>query len=182
MGGEEAATFGDLYGDILEDVLDSASREIETYCNRQFNKANETSVREYDPLFSGSIAVDDFHTTTGLVIRSGADYAATWSVTDYRLLPLNGIVSGQPGWPFSTIETRHRFGPPGIQVTAQWGWADVPAPVKQACLIMAAETFSIKNAPLGVAGLDQFGAIRVRESRMAAAKLRRYVLNPILVG
>jgi hypothetical protein len=173
-----------MYDAILVDVLDSSSREIETHCGRQFNKTDVATPREYVACATGSIDIDDFHTKSGLVIQSGPAYDAPWSATDFRAYPLNGIVNGQPGWPFWTIEAVgiHRFGSAGIQVTAQWGWEAVPAPVKQACLILCNETFNVRGAPLGVAGMDQFGAIRVRESRMAVSKLRRYVRNPILVG
>jgi hypothetical protein len=48
---------------------------------------------------------------------------------------------------------------------------------------MAAETFQLKDAPLGVAGMDAFGsALRVRDNAMAASKLAPYVRDRFLVG
>jgi hypothetical protein len=69
-----------------------------------------------------------------------------------------------------------------LQVTARWGWTAVPAAVKQACLILASETFRLKGAPFGVANMDQFGPIRVRDNPMAQKKLMPYALDPVMVG
>lgn len=175
-----------MYDTVLGAALESVSREIESFCNRQFNQDASATVREFDADTRCWAEVDDFWTVTGLVVESGHGYGTVWASADYRLDPRNGIVEGQPGWPFGKVTAavggRYRFDQYGLRVTAKWGWTAVPAPVRQACLIMAAETFQIKNAPFGVAGLDQFGAIRVRDNRMAATKLSRYVRNRILVG
>lgn len=178
-----------IYNDVLEDALDSVSREIESHCGRQFNNADTATLRTYGPdevftLREGSAVsqwarVDDFYDVTGLIIQSGGN---TWAADDYVLHPRNGVVDGQPGWPYCEVHAAGSLSfSTGLSVTAKWGWSAVPAPVKQACLIMAAETFQIKDAPFGVAGMDQFGAIRVRDNRMAAAKLSRYCRDPIRV-
>ncbi|SOE25612.1 hypothetical protein [Streptomyces sp. OK228] len=187
------------YDGILTDALASVSREIESHCHRQFNNTDTATDRIYD---AGSIftirdqwsvtqwvEVDDFYDTAGLVVQSGT---TTWTASDYKLYPRNGVVDGQPGWPYREIHAAGslRFDtsygvrfetPPDVTVTAKWGWASVPTPVKQACLILASETFQIKDAPFGVAGLDQFGVIRVRDNRMAESKLAPYVRDPIQV-
>ncbi|MFE0101158.1 hypothetical protein [Streptomyces sp. NPDC059009] len=182
-----------MYDDVLTEALASVSREIERHCNRQFNQQSSATSREYDAdhvytVRDGSrrihwVAVDDFHDAASLVVESGG---TTWTASDYRLYPRNGVVDGQPGWPYYEIRAASpstlSFSADGVTVTAKWGWSDVPAPVKQACLILAAETFQIKDAPFGVAGMDQFGVIRVRDNRMAASKLAPYVRDPVLVG
>jgi hypothetical protein len=48
-----------------------------------------------------------------------------------------------------------------VQVTARYGWASVPSPVKQACIIQASRLFKRLDSPLGVAGFGDLGAIRV---------------------
>lgn len=179
----------DMYDALLEDALDSVSREIESHCGRQFNNTDTATTRTYGPdevfaLHEGSAVsrwarVDDFHDVAGLVIESDG---TTWTADDYVLHPRNGVIDGQVGWPYYEIHAAGSLSfNAGLSVTAKWGWAAVPAPVKQACLIMAAETHLTKNAPFGVAGMDQFGAIRVRDNRMAAAKLARYCRDPIRV-
>jgi hypothetical protein len=181
-----------MYDTILTDALASVSREIETHCNRQFNQASSATARTYGAMeiftmregstLTNWVAVDDFYDAATLVVQSGG---VTWSAPDYTLYPRNGIVSGQTGWPYCEIYVAEgsilSFDPANTSVTAKWGWTAVPTPVKQACLILASETFQIKDAPFGVAGLDTFGVIRVRDNRMAQAKLAPYVRDPILV-
>lgn len=175
-----------LHDQALTDALESASAEIERHCNRQFNKQTTTTARVYSPDTYDRVWVDDFHTTTGLVVTNDG---AVLDSSDYELYPLNGVSDGQPGWPFWKIKLKQgnrfvcRNGEATVSVTAQWGWAAVPAPIRQACLIMAAETFQLKDAPFGVAGMDTFGTVlRVRDNKMAETKTSRYCRNRFLVG
>jgi hypothetical protein len=48
-----------------------------------------------------------------------------------------------------------------VQVTARWGWATIPEPITQACIIQASRIFKRYDSPLGVAGFGDLGAIRV---------------------
>lgn len=180
----------DRFNSSLTQALESVSEEIEQFCNRQFNKATAATAREFPILNSTYVIVDDFYTTAGLVIESTGDtgaYDTVWTAADYELHPLNGVVSGQSGWPYNKIKMRaggsarlRRGG--RMRATAPWGWNAVPAPVKQSCLIMAGATFQLKDSPFGVAGSDQWGTIRVKDNLMAQNKLSRYVVDRILVG
>jgi hypothetical protein len=98
------------------------------------------------------------------------------------------VVRGRPGWPYWEIRSTllSRFFPTwqqrqSVQVTAQWGWTTIPEPVKQACLVLAAETFKLKDAPFGVAGFSDFGAVRVRDNPMVARMLTPFQRDPMLV-
>ncbi|MFD4474702.1 hypothetical protein ACFWPU_01095 [Streptomyces sp. NPDC058471] len=178
----------------LQDALDSASREIESVCARQFNKTPTASPREYEPDGCDYTVVDDFHTATGLVVKldtSGdGSFATTLTGSQYELSPANGVVDGMAGWPFYRIRLlggltfpRYYSGRSRVlQVTAQWGWPEVPAPVRAACRIMAAETWKLKDAPFGVLGLDEFGIVRVRQNKLAVSKLAPYSKTRLLIG
>lgn len=197
---DEMKTYLSLTGqsaadDQLTDALNSASREIERHCDRQFNRTETATARVFKPSTSSACWVDDFYSASGLVLKTDADldgvFETTWVAADYELNPLNGIVGGQVGWAYSKIRavgTTNRFplwcGPrtATVELTALWGWESVPAPVKQACLILAAMAFQLKDAPLGVAGMGEFGVIRVRNSRMAEDKLNDYCRNRVKVG
>ena len=175
----------------LQAALASASREIEAYCRRQFNDAGTVSARVFSPLSGSLVRVDDLHTADGLVVATDEDgdgvYETTWSSTDYQLEPLDGVVDGVPGWPYSRIRAAgYRCFPtsrrPSVQVTARWGWSAVPAPVKEACLLIAAEAFKLKDAPFGVAGFGEFGPVRVRMNTRAQTLLAPYRRDPVLVA
>jgi hypothetical protein len=177
----------------LADALESASREIDGHCGqRKFWLDDAVSARVYYPDRAGFTAVDDIATTVGLIVKTDTTgdgtYATTWAAADYELQPLNGIVDGETGWPYWQIKAVGAYRFPcnatraPLQVTAKWGWAAVPGPVKQACLILAEATFKAKDAAFGVAGFDGMGVVRVRDNPMAAAKLRKYRRDPVLVG
>lgn len=183
----------DTVDDIrLTEALAGASREIEVHCDRQFNEdIVAPSARVYRPLNSRKVLVDDIHTVVGLIVATDEDddgtYETTWTAADYQLEPLNGIVSGQSGWPYYRIAAvSSRTFPcnrrPSVQVTAQWGWQTIPAPVKESCLIIAAELFKLGDAPFGVAGFGEFGPVRVRMNSRAQSLLAPYRRNPVLVA
>lgn len=173
-------------------ALASASRGIEQFCGRQFNQTTTASARVFYPINGCLARVDDFHTTTDLAIATddgdAGSYSTTWSTSDYQLEPLNGIVDGESGWPYYRIRavgSRHfptcnRRVP--LQITARWGWAEIPAPVKEACLILAEEAAKLANSPFGVGGYGQFGILRVRDNPMAARVLMPYRHDPVLVA
>lgn len=205
--GDSYATLPDLksrlnIGDTTDDArltaaLKAASRGIDKTCHRQFNDAGTATARIFYPddlLFTN---VDDFSTTTGLVVATDAGFAGTysqtWQAADYQLNPLNGIVDGEPGWPYWRINAIRalwfpiRAGwPTGnaatVQVTARWGWAAVPDAVGEACLMVAAEIFKMKDAPFGVAGYGDYGAVRVRKNPIACMMIGPYAREPVLVG
>ena len=178
----------------LNDALMSASREIESYCSRQFNRVETATAREFEPDSYCHTYVDDFYTTAGLVVKLDSSGDGTFSQTltssQYELTPANGVVGGMPGWPFYKLQLLSGLRFPAsyggrartLQVTAKWGWADVPQPVRAACKIMAAETWKLKDAPFGVLGLDEFGVVRVRQNKLAVSKLAPYSKTRLLIG
>jgi hypothetical protein len=186
-------TVGDTADDAeLTSALAAASRGIELVCGRQFNDGGSASSRLYRPDRPDFVEVADIGSTTDLVIASDTagdgTYATAWSSSDYQLEPLDGVVGGTPGWPwwriravgsraFATGSARA-----SLRVTARWGWAAVPVPVHDACLIVATEIFKLKDAAFGVAGFGEYGAIRVRQNPIAMSMLAPYRRDPVLVA
>ena len=160
--------------DSLDDAVNTASRAIDLHCGRVFFDAGSATARVFEPFDKYTAHVDDFSTTTGLVVKTDTDndgsFDTTWTSADYELEPASGVVAGVSGWPYYTIYAigrqfpvqttwgRRRF---LIQVTARWGWAAVPEPVRQATLQVASEIYRRKDAPFGVAQTVDFGPIRL---------------------
>jgi hypothetical protein len=48
--------------------------------------------------------------------------------------------------------------------------------------MLAEETFKMKDAPFGVAGFSDFGAVRVRDNPKVMSLLNRYIRTPILTA
>ena len=174
--------------DELEDAVNSASRQIDAYCGRQFYADGAATAKVYRTRNPYQVTVDDISTSTGLVLKyddsDDGTYETTVPSTDFILLPLNGEAFGISGLGFTSIELltdgSHEFpttrtnNRPRIQVTANWGFAAVPEPVRQACLMLSSENFAMRNTPLGIAGVGEFGVLAVRQNRQITRMLDPY--------
>lgn len=172
-------------------AITSASRQIDAHCNRRFYLDGSTSARVFIAEDTSTLKVDDFSTTTGLVIKTdttgNGTFDRTWATTDYQLHPLNGVVEGLAGWPYWIIEAIDAEAFPvdrraRVQVTAKWGWATIPDAVLQACLIQSTANFKRKDAPYGIVGFDDYGAARaqVELDKGAQAHLAPYRRGDII--
>jgi len=168
----------------LNQAIDAASRAIDGFCLRRFYADGTTSARTYYPINARVVHVDDISTSTGLVLQTDTGDTGTFDTTissdDYQLEPLNGADGGLEGLPYSRIRAveSNTFPTTGrrarVQVTADWGWAAIPETVETACLILATEVFKLKDAPFGVAGFGDYGAVRVRDNPKVASLLAPY--------
>lgn len=153
---------------VLELALDSATAQVERYCDRVFTADALPTTRVYQVDETGSIDIDPVSTLTGLVVKTDHDgdgvYETTWTInTDFRVEPLNAPAAGVPWDRLVVLGTRwfprlkYR---PGVEVTARFGWpgGTPPAAVKHATLIQASRLFKRKDAPFGVAGSVEFGS------------------------
>lgn len=163
---------------LLERAINASSRAIDKHCNRRFWADSVVTTREYvvDDCFH--MYVDDISTSSGVIIKTddgltGA-YAITWTTDDYRLNSFTDGLSptNSSGTPYaftsiSAVGSRSfpkdwwRGERPTLQVTAKFGWSEVPDEVEEACLLKAALLFRRKDAPFGVAGFDGFGPVRI---------------------
>lgn len=179
--------------DLVDYAIESAFEEIFTYTHRDFNDAGSATARVFKPNDHGLCIVDDFHTTAGLIIQTDDDddgvFETTWTTADYELAPLNAPTAHVPARPYFMIYavgTSLRFHSQkraSVKVTARWGWAAVPAPVRQSHFILASDTFQLKDSRLGLAGSDQFGQIiRVRDNQMVEKKLKGFRRKGVLIA
>lgn len=167
--------FGDsgstLTTELLERALDSTSRAIDKVCGRRFWIDPSVQTLTFDPEFTDLAFVDDIATTTGLVVKtdSAADgtYATTWTIgTDFRLGPRNSDKHG-PTYAWTRLEVIGTKAFPvgqtidALQVTAKFGWSEIPDEVEQACLIRAAAIFKRKESIEGFRGFDALGVVSI---------------------
>lgn len=170
----------------LQARLDSASEDINRWTHRQFGRDETASARTFRPGRTG-VDTHDFWTGTDLAIVPflGTTAGTAWDVAMLQLEPLDGIVDMMPGWPFNRICSGWSGHPlvsamfytaTTIQVTACWGWADVPKNVSTACLLLAAMDNKSKDTPFGVSAFGDY-AVRIRSNPIAQEKLDPYVVN-----
>ena len=170
----------------LGDSIVSASRAVDHHCGRRFFADVAATARVFKPRNREIVLVDDFQSTSGLIVKvdSGDDgtFATTLDSSTYELEPFNNVVDGEPGWPYERIRSlncaflttnRHRG---SVQVTAKWGWAAVPGAIKQATIYLAEEAYRLKDSPFGIVSGDQLGPIRLRPNQRIQAMLDPYRL------
>lgn len=175
----------------LTAALATASRAVEKATGRQFNKAGAVTSRIYEPCSTYLVEVDDISTVTGLVVKvdtaADATFATTVAATNYELRPLNGVSDGEAGWPYWQVCAVNYYWPCSwvrapIQVSADWGWAAVPAGVKEGTLILAEELVKLGDSPFGTGGYGQFGVIRARENPFCWQRIAPYARNRLMVA
>jgi hypothetical protein len=152
---------------LLEMAIESASRAIDSYTNRNFYSSG-TATRYYAPQNSYICETDDIISLSTLTTLDADDnYTVAWAAKDYQLEPLNGFVDG-----FSVPYTRIRAiddyvfetlgGQATVKVVGVFGYATaVPMSIKQATIIQASRIYKRLDSPLGVAGFGDLGVVRV---------------------
>ena len=156
---------------LLELAIESASREIDGYCERVFYSTSGTRV--YAPTNVYYMNTDDIVSITTLKSSSdGVTYDTTWTTSDYQLEPLNGVAGGLTGHPYTRIRAIGNFLLPAwnsstiynleasMQVVGVFGWSAIPAAIRQATVILAMRIFKRLDSPMGVISND-LGSMRV---------------------
>jgi hypothetical protein len=185
-------------GDTVDDfeiriAIEAACRGIEDYCDRHFWRGSYTRTFVPEPgNWYGCLKVDDLVSITTLKTDEGGDgtFEQTWSASDYQLLPLNATARVESR-PYTEIRALARtwpaYGPmigqrdDRVEITGIFGWPKIPVAVKQACLILSADTFGLKDAKFGVQAYGDF-AMRIRDNPRAQSMLKPYRRNTVLVG
>lgn len=174
-------------------AISAVSALINQHCDRTFYLPDATSDRYFTPCTPEEwyvLPIEDIATLDDLVVAvdrtNSGTYAPLTLNTDFLAEPISQTRNGIAGWPYDTLRilssTRWpiRLQPwwrDTVRVTGTFGWAEVPEPVKQAAKILTALYYKLGDAPLGVAGFDQFGSIRVREVPQVATLLTPFVSN-----
>jgi hypothetical protein len=176
--------------DLLEDLIESASRSIDRMANRRFYLDANASARLYRAYSDIFVYVDDIGTTSNLAVALDINGNGTYTKTltlnqDYILDPLTASSLGRPftqltmvsnteTWPIFPGLTQNGLRP-GVQVTARWGWPSVPDDINMACLILTADLYKRKDAPGGILGLGDLGVVRMSPiGRDVTAMVRAY--------
>lgn len=146
---------------VLDQVCDAVTAWVDWYTKTSW-QATSTS-REFERLSPSLVVVDGVSTITAVKTDDNDDgtFETTWPSTDWERWPANATVTdriyavGSRRFPGSSV------GRPTVQVTGIFGTETPPPEIIQACLIQAARVFKRRGSPEGVAGVADFGVIRV---------------------
>jgi hypothetical protein len=153
---------------LLEKAVNATSRAVDRWTGHRFWQDDDVQVRRYRVEDCHSVPVDDISTTTGLLVATGTDgsFGTSWTLdTDFELEPGNADADGgaYAWWELVAVGSltfpveRRRT----VQVTARFGWSEVPDQVTEATILRAVSLFKRKEAPYGVADFGEFGPVRI---------------------
>lgn len=178
---------------IVEHIAAAAAR-VRAICHRDFapHTGGDTA-RVYRPMSPGLLVIDDCYQITKIETDDANDgtYATLWTAADYETDPANGIgPDGQTGWPVNMIRAIGRSFPVcttrrPVKVTGKWGWAAIPAAVKEATYLLAHRLYYEVSVPGGVTPPNvDFGIPGQQLSRPYTAEglLKPYVRADKAVG
>lgn len=139
---------------VYDAVLDSASRAIDGFCNRRFYQQTATT-KYFTADDAYELDIDDLVSVTSIVTDTNGNrtYATTWQTTDYDLEPAGAADVDEPYTSICLAPNTIQYLPSvrrGIKITGTWGWPAVPAPVHEACLLLAARYAKRPSAPFGI--------------------------------
>ena len=136
---------------LLRDLLERASKAIDSYCSRRFSANSETRYYEAGAVDGTTLHLDDdliSIDTSG--VTNGDSSSTTIASTNYWLLPRNG---GPPyyairlktdcdySWEFDTDYW--------VSVAGDWGWSLTPPDdIVQACIRLASYYYAQKDTPI----------------------------------
>jgi hypothetical protein len=167
---ELADTGAKLDQSLIEKAINATSRGIDRFCGRRFWQDPNAVPRVYRPKDPYEVLVDDISTATGLVVATdtGGDgsWATVWNAADYQLEPLNSDAEGGAfSWTKITAIGGRTFPVGGLRPTlraiTRFGWSALPDDVNEAAVLRSVALFRRKEAPFGVAGFGEFGAVRI---------------------
>lgn len=146
--------------DVIDALVNTASRHIDTQTARRFYSTTADETRYYTATDKGSVFVDDLLSVTTLKTDTDADrvYETTWLATDYDLCPDNALLNGEPyTYILETplgVQTFPRQRK-GIQIVGRFGFCTTtPDDIKQACIDIVVNLYQSRRGA-GVQGVAQ---------------------------
>lgn len=186
LGADSDVSFGDF-----KLATDSASQWIDDRCSdpannviRHFWQEVAPTTRPYRAETIHLVRVGDFDSVDTTTVEVDLLGNGTWTPLDPSFWQPEPLVRIN-GFPYCMITISH-YGAmfpldlkPRVQVTARWGWAKVPAPVKQACQILAVAYLQGKEVVSMHDGYDIDSTGPTNPVAMAEHLLRRYLPQDI---
>lgn len=167
--------------DEIIQAINATSRAIDKWCSdyvpqwRRFWKDTTATTKIFDTDDPTLVWTEDFYDRDNLILKTDDDddgvFETTWSASDYELRPVNADVApvGETPEPYAfwrIVAVGSKTFPvylrrSGVQVTTPWGWSGIPDQVRAAARIKAVSLFKRKDAPFGIAGVNEFGPVRI---------------------
>lgn len=149
----------------IEKTVEAVSRAIDKFCQRRFYGVPET--RYYTADDGHCIYVDDLTGSPSIATDDNGDgiFENSWSASDFNLKYGDNYNAAADGKPYTEVEVSEAGSKNfpagikrGVRIYATFGYIastnanNAPAPIHDACLIMAHRIFKRHEIPMGVQG------------------------------
>lgn len=139
-----------------QDAIRSASAAVRAYADRDFtlNASAIATSRTFEYDDSGYIDIDDAQSVTGVqIVFPYGGFPQALTTTQWQALPYNSVIKDniiiyspffspgarEMGFTYNLDRYEGPIGPPPlVEVTAVWGWPEIPEDVQQAAIWTAA--------------------------------------------
>lgn len=182
--GLNGTTYAD---DDFDGAIAAACSALDRELGMTFGKTATATARLFKPTDAGFARVDDMAAAPTLVRVSAtgatADFETWVEDTQYRVEPLNAAEMGEP---YNVIHVLSGYYLPLyrdslLEVTARWGYPSIPAEIKQAAGIVAAQLIRRRReAPFGVIIGTEAAAYISRKDPQVALLLGRFSGRPTM--
>ena len=154
------ATSPDLQARV-EDAIEAATLQIDGDTGRVFTASTATRTFRPPGYNDCVLYLPDFTAITTFKIDDDDDgvFETTIAASGYEM----DTMYERTGWPYDTVRLLDRRFPSSgrrqrrIEVAGVWGWTAVPAPINQACSLLAARIAQRTHAALF--GTESFGDV-----------------------
>lgn len=161
----------------IEAAINAAEQQLDIACQRRFVVASGATARLYAPQTLTLLRIHDTTTVTA-VVNNGVTVAAA----NYQLEPVNGLtwagetvpytqvrLLGTGEWDFGDFD-----GKASISVTGTWGWAAIPAPIVEACKVLAKDILGNRDVRFGLVAVTEAAGISARTNPIVRTAVEQY--------
>jgi len=153
---------------LLNPALESASRWVDGWCDRSFEKAAAGTATYIPTGRMDDLAVDDLTAVTSIAIDEDLDgsFSTILRPIDFQLMPVNAR-SGGLAYPYTRIRPLEEGywptadGRATVRIVGMFGWPDVPGAVREATILQTSRLYTRLSSPAGVVSFGDMGAVRV---------------------
>lgn len=151
----------------IGDALDAATSAIDNDTGRSFTAT--TATKTFGSGGGWELRVPDLVSVTTLKLDDDGDgvFETTIASTDFEI----DTYRVAAGWPYEIVRLLDRSYPSGtrrrrrIEIAGSWGWSAVPAPINQACSLLASRwTQRTSSALFGTQSFGDLGAASIRST------------------
>jgi len=134
----------------IEILIEGASRYLDRETGRKFYADGADVTRYYSTDDAECVKVDDLSAapTSVAIDQSGTRSYSIISAASYDLLPFNALADGFPYRELRIAPSSLYFFPAflkGVQVIGKFGFPSVPFDIKEACLSITQNTYSMRS-------------------------------------